>query len=164
MRAAPAVSCALMCKKCAHEHTGEAETLRPSLRNGFTVYSVLSLVTGLSCHHRSRVTPQTWRQRRGVRTTRLHRPQQQRSSTRRDQLTSPKDRPATTLRANAVASTASRPAFVTIASRPSVGQDQIALFLLLPKRQAKIRKIRNNLDACSPPIGGTSTSVRSAVV
>jgi hypothetical protein len=31
----------------------------------------------------------------------------------------PKDRPATTVRADAVASTASRPAFVTIASRPS---------------------------------------------
>ena len=38
----------LMCnvhqKKCAHEHTGEAETLRPSLRNGSTAYIVLSLV------------------------------------------------------------------------------------------------------------------------
>ena len=31
-------------KKCAHEHTGSAETLRPSLRNGFTTYIVLSLV------------------------------------------------------------------------------------------------------------------------
>ena len=31
-------------KKCAHEHTGSAETLRPSLRNGFTAYIVLSLV------------------------------------------------------------------------------------------------------------------------
>ena len=30
--------------KCAHEHTGEAETLRPSLRSGFTTYIVLSLV------------------------------------------------------------------------------------------------------------------------
>jgi hypothetical protein len=40
-------------KKCAHEHTGSAETLRPSLRNGFTVYFVLSLVAML-CHHRPR--------------------------------------------------------------------------------------------------------------
>src|SRR6201994_4295551 len=40
VRAAPAVSCALMHnKKCAHEHTGSAETLRPSLRNGFTTYT-----------------------------------------------------------------------------------------------------------------------------
>src|SRR6201992_2150617 len=40
VHAAPAVSCALMHnKKCAHEHTGSAETLRPSLRNGFTTYT-----------------------------------------------------------------------------------------------------------------------------
>ena len=35
----------LMCKadsENAHEHTGSAETLRPSLRNGFTAYIVLS--------------------------------------------------------------------------------------------------------------------------
>jgi len=31
-------------KKCAHEHTGPAESIRPSLRNGFTAYSALSLV------------------------------------------------------------------------------------------------------------------------
>jgi len=52
VRAAPAVSCALMHRKCAHEHTGSAEAVRPSLRNGFTAYFVLSLVIGLSCHHR----------------------------------------------------------------------------------------------------------------
>ena len=34
------------CAKNAHEHTGSAESIRPSLRNGFTAYSVLSLVTG----------------------------------------------------------------------------------------------------------------------
>src|ERR1700761_4031690 len=40
VRAAPAVSCASMHnKKCAHEHTGSAETLRPSLRSGFTTYT-----------------------------------------------------------------------------------------------------------------------------
>jgi hypothetical protein len=31
----------------AHEHTGSAEAVRPSLRNGFTVSFVLSSVTGL---------------------------------------------------------------------------------------------------------------------
>src|SRR5437879_2865731 len=41
VRAAPAVSCATCTKKNAHEHTGSAETLRPSLRNGFTAYSAL---------------------------------------------------------------------------------------------------------------------------
>ena len=35
-----------MHKENAHEHTGSAETLRPSLRNGFTAYIVLSPVTG----------------------------------------------------------------------------------------------------------------------
>ena len=36
-----------MCtKKCAHEHTGPAESIRPSLRNGFTAYFVLSPVNG----------------------------------------------------------------------------------------------------------------------
>src|SRR4051794_7482945 len=37
------VQCA---QKCAHEHTGPAESIRPSLRNGFTAYSALSPVTG----------------------------------------------------------------------------------------------------------------------
>src|SRR5438270_12675122 len=46
VRAAPAVSCANCTKKCAHEHTGSAETLRPSLRNGFTAYIALSSATG----------------------------------------------------------------------------------------------------------------------
>jgi hypothetical protein len=30
----------------AHEHTGSAEAIRPSLRNGFTAYFVLSPVIG----------------------------------------------------------------------------------------------------------------------
>jgi hypothetical protein len=44
-------------KENAHEHTGSAETLRPSPRSGFTAYFELSPVTGLSCHrHRRFVT------------------------------------------------------------------------------------------------------------
>src|SRR6476469_1353778 len=39
--AAPAVSRAICAKQVAHEHTGQLETLRPSLRNGFTAYFVL---------------------------------------------------------------------------------------------------------------------------
>jgi hypothetical protein len=46
VRAAPAVSRANAHGKSAHEHTGSAETLRPSLRNGFTTYFVLSPVNG----------------------------------------------------------------------------------------------------------------------
>ncbi len=42
MHAAPAVSCAKMHKGNAHEHTGSAEALRHSLRNGFTAYAVIS--------------------------------------------------------------------------------------------------------------------------
>jgi hypothetical protein len=33
-------------RKCAHEHTGPAESIRPSLRNGFTAYNELSPVNG----------------------------------------------------------------------------------------------------------------------
>ena len=46
VRAAPAVSCARCTKQNAHEHTGSAEAVRPSLRNGFTAYNALSSVTG----------------------------------------------------------------------------------------------------------------------
>jgi hypothetical protein len=45
MRAAPAVSCAKMCERNAHEHTGSAEAIRHSLRNGFTAYAVISPAT-----------------------------------------------------------------------------------------------------------------------
>ena len=55
VRAAPAVSCARCTKKSAHEHTGSAETLRHSLRNGFTAYAVLSPATNSSCHRRRRI-------------------------------------------------------------------------------------------------------------
>jgi hypothetical protein len=51
-RAAPAVSCARCTKECAHEHTGSAEAIRPSLRNGFTAYFVLFPAIGLVCHRR----------------------------------------------------------------------------------------------------------------
>ena len=44
VRAAPTVSCAKWTKESAHEHTGSAESIRPSLRNGFTAYIVISPV------------------------------------------------------------------------------------------------------------------------
>jgi hypothetical protein len=56
VRAAPAVSCASCTKRCAHEHTGSAETLRHSLRNGFTAYAALSPATNSSCHRRRRIS------------------------------------------------------------------------------------------------------------
>src|SRR6266545_3677343 len=55
MRAAPAVSCARCTKKCAHEHTGSAEAIRHSLRNGFTAYIALSPATNSSCHRHRRI-------------------------------------------------------------------------------------------------------------
>ena len=54
MRAAPAVSCARCTKENTHKHTGSAEAVRHSLRNGFTAYFALSPVTGHFCHRRSR--------------------------------------------------------------------------------------------------------------
>src|SRR4051812_38918691 len=39
--AAPAVSCAMCTRKCAHEHTGTAGAARHSLHSGFTAYFVL---------------------------------------------------------------------------------------------------------------------------
>jgi hypothetical protein len=55
VRAAPAVSCAKCTKKCAHEHTGSAETLRHPPRNGFTAYTALSSATNSCCHRRCRL-------------------------------------------------------------------------------------------------------------
>src|SRR5437667_3579168 len=56
---APAVSCAKRTVVGAHEHTGSAETARPSPRNGFTAYFVLSPVSGLFCHrHLAKNFPQ----------------------------------------------------------------------------------------------------------
>ena len=56
-RGKPGARCTrgLVCKvhkENAHEHTGSAEAIRLSLRDGFTAYFVLSPVTGLSCHRR----------------------------------------------------------------------------------------------------------------
>jgi len=56
VRAAPAVSCAMSTKKCAHEHTGPAESIRPSLRNGLTAYAELSPETNSSCLRHRRIS------------------------------------------------------------------------------------------------------------
>ena len=42
-------------RKCAHEHTGPAESIRPSLRNGLTAYGALSPETNSSCLRRRRI-------------------------------------------------------------------------------------------------------------
>jgi hypothetical protein len=48
----------LVCKivrRNAHEHTGSAEAIRHSPRNGLTAYAVLSPATNSSCHRRLRI-------------------------------------------------------------------------------------------------------------
>src|SRR5207245_1933487 len=42
-------------RKCAHEHTGPAESIRPSLRNGLTAYAALFPETNSSCLRRCRI-------------------------------------------------------------------------------------------------------------
>ena len=55
VHAAPAVSCAIDAQGSAHEHTGSAEAVRHSLRNGFTAYAALSPATNSSCHRHCRL-------------------------------------------------------------------------------------------------------------
>ena len=70
VRAAPAVSCAVMRKKRhAHEHTGSAGASRPSLRNGFTAYFALfpengsfASVARTTLSHLTNLTPAPRRQ------------------------------------------------------------------------------------------------------
>ena len=83
-----------------------AENIRHSLRNGFTAYNVISPVDRACCHRRSSealASLELDASIRGVRTTRLHRTRKLRSSI------------AT------LASTATRPSFVTMADAPLVG-------------------------------------------
>ena len=44
-------------QKNAHEHTGSAEAIRPSLRDGFTAYFALSPVTGFLATVAARINP-----------------------------------------------------------------------------------------------------------
>jgi hypothetical protein len=129
--AAPAVSCAVCAKQRAHEHTGTAGAVRHSLRNGLTAYAALSLETNSSCLHRCRLDgqidpvgsnspPAAWHQPRvsephgfAVRFS-VVRP----ARCLRSRLDAAL---RTTFRADAAASTASRPTFVTMANAPLVG-------------------------------------------
>ena len=53
--AAPAVSCAIVRRRNAHEHTGTDGAFRRSLRNGLTAYAARSPATNSSCHRRQRI-------------------------------------------------------------------------------------------------------------
>jgi len=67
--------------KNAHEHTGSAETLRPSLRSGFTAYTCSPRRSGFACHRRPRsLSCELDANPEAVRTTRLRRTLRPRSS------------------------------------------------------------------------------------
>jgi hypothetical protein len=91
-------------KENAHEHTGSAENIRPSLRNGFTAYFVLSPANGLSCHRRH--ADRSTRLDASIGASGPHDFAVRISRARQSQLSRP---PHPTAR------------FVTIASRPSFG-------------------------------------------
>jgi len=81
----PGAWCArsLACKNWkAHEHSHHGHTGSPGIPYAMvlTVSSVISPVTGLFATVLGGITPASWRQHRGVRTTRLRRPQKRRSS------------------------------------------------------------------------------------
>ena len=119
MRAAPAVSCANMHKKT---HTSiQIQRRHPTFpAQWLTAYSVLP-------GDRAFLPPSSLRN--------LFLKNLTPASGCQDHTTSPSA--SAPFVKSASASTASRPAFVTIASRPSVGRDQIAIFLFLPGCQAE---------------------------
>jgi hypothetical protein len=148
----------LVCKivrRNAHEHTGSAEALRHSLRNGFTAYSALSPATNSFCHRHLRIngfaepgwackTSADLAPATGARTTRLRRTPQRRSSGAPLDRSRTPDGAALRLRCapDAAASTASRPALMTIAKRPSSGRDGGSYRFDLPvgmKRKISLR-------------------------
>src|SRR5216684_5683768 len=122
VRAAPAVSRARCAQEHAHEHTGSAESIRPSLRNGFTAYSALSPVTGLF----ATVAPEK----------RLLLTNLTPASGRQDHTTSPSA--LVPFVKGTSASTASRPAFRDDRERPScrVGRGELVA-LICPTAKAE---------------------------
>jgi len=98
----PAAPAAPVHQKARGRNTGGGGVIRPSLRNGVTVYA-LSPGTGLSCPR----CPQAAHQRREARTTRFRRPRQHQSSCAKH----------LTCRVHRIP----LPTFVTIAKRPSCG-------------------------------------------
>ena len=121
MRAAPAVSCAKLCKNGAHEHTGSAEAVRHPLRNGFTAYFVLSPVERACCHrHFTENFPQSLAP----------------ASRRQDHTTSPYAlafRPAKKPPDAKASITSRAPRVVTIMIRPSCGRETGRVIILISR-------------------------------
>ena len=135
-------------ERYAHEHTGSAEAIRHSLRNGFTAYFALFPATNSFCHRRQRIeiclspvgptrlrwldisngcqnhttspyaAPSTATPIGEMPAEVLVKALKRRTSAQR-WITHGRTRPATTIAPDAAASTASNPASVTIAIRPS---------------------------------------------
>jgi hypothetical protein len=139
---APAALCAKLKKHTSIVTTVTPETPGIPRAMVLTVSFVLFPVTGLVCHRRKRnflrkldasvgaSEPHDFAVR-----ARLHKSLLDGLGTSPAEALAKADQRRSSCRA--AASTASRPAFVTIASRPSVGQDRIAIFLFLPRRQVK---------------------------
>jgi hypothetical protein len=140
VHAAPAVSCANCTRKNAHEHTGSAEAIRHSLRNGLTAYGALSPAIRICLSPSPRgnwlsrpvgpasppkdLTPTMRRQDHTLLPYAAARLRQEASPGQAPfvlhavrSLT--RNSPSDCLRADAAASTASLPAFVTTRDRPS---------------------------------------------
>jgi hypothetical protein len=167
VRAAPAVSCAMCTKKCAHEHTGSAESIRPSLRNGFTAYGALFPATNSSCHRRRRIkgfanpvgpaktsadlTPAT-----GAGTTRFCRTLWRRRLALTKSLTG-QTRPAIPSCTDAAASTASHRAFRDDRDPPLFsGETGRVKSLICPTRQGEFFRKRGWTDFTDLPVGQSS--------
>jgi hypothetical protein len=136
MHAAPAVSCAVCTKECAHEHTGSAEAIRHSLRNGLTAYSALSPATNSFCHRHRRISgfAKPGRARKDLRRFSTSNGCQNHTTSPYasapfvwravPSLTSPKDPPCDDDRARRCrVHRIPCPTLVTIAKRPSAGRD-----------------------------------------
>jgi hypothetical protein len=161
VHAAPAVSCAMYAKKCAHEHTGTAGALRHSLRNGLTAYAALSPETNSSCLRRCRLDGGP------IRLDRCRHRQLGTSHGCRDHTVLPYAATSVILRAivhsrpkppceqflapDAAASTASRPAFVTTRDPPLLpGRDGAERATDLGVRESDIF-FRGGLDVPNQP-------------
>src|SRR5450631_428760 len=107
---ASAAACAVV-ESTRVSHHGHAGNVRHSPRNGFNGYFALSPVTGLSCHRRPQETCKKLASRELDASVGASGPHD--FAVRKLALSSGAQ----------LTSTASRPASVTIASRPSVGRD-----------------------------------------
>ena len=122
MRAAPAISCAIVQQECAHEHTGQRRTSDIPCAMALRLISCSPQSGRARCHCRSSealASSELDASKRSVRTTRLHRTLKLRSSLA------------------ALASTASPSLVVTMANAPLAGRDGQRYALIFSSDKAK---------------------------